>query len=200
MNLSKLFSAFSGKLDEKIFIDGFASTPLPSYHISAFERFFWLCVLVGCFMGLSSLAKGQSQYGSDLRRYYTVTVANTPKQKLINREDLSRKVLKTAKTFRCGLKYQITKEGVYSPAHGFEIVFTPADNWLSFGSGESYTVSSYEIFKSHETNSKILMSCSLGVFQFYKKNGEIYRMVFVSNDLKEKYILSNDIVLFDWKY
>ncbi len=198
MNLSKLFSAFSGKLDEKIFIDGFASTPLPSYHISAFERFFWLCVLVGCFMGLSSLAKGQ---GEDLRRSYSVQVNNTvTSKKAVQREDMVRKTLNAAKTFRCELKYQITKDGVYSPKHGTEVIFTPADNWLSFGSGESYMISSYEIYKSHETDFKILLSCSMGVFTFYKKDGAIYRMVFTSNDLKEKYILSNEIVNFDWKY
>ena len=184
------------KSESKITINGYSATPLiPSYPLTFWERAIGATICILCLHGLWNMAHAQE----DLRRSYTVTVANTTTKKTINREDLSRKVLKAAKTFRCGLKYQITKEGVYSPAHGFEIVFTPADNWLSFGSGKSYMVSSYEIFKSHETNEKVLMSCSLGVFTFFKKNGEIYRMIYASNDLKEKYILSNDLVPISWK-
>ncbi len=189
------------KSESKTFINGYSATPLiPSYPLTFWERAIGVTICLLCLHGLWNMAHAQ---GEDLRRSNFITVANVaPTSKVIAREDMTRKTLVPAKAFHCILKHRITENMVESPTKGFDVIFSIVEKMLSFDSHLSDTVSSYEIAKSHvnEKKGKILMSCTMGTFQFFKKNGEIYRMIYQSYDLKEKYILSNEIVNFNWEY
>lgn len=194
---------FFNKKSEKIIVNGYASTPLVlCYPLSFSERVIGAIICILCLSGLWNMAHAQRSLGEDLRRTYSVLVENTPTtSKPVAREDMTRKTLVPAKAFHCILKHRITENMVESPTKGFDAIFSTIDKMLSFDSHLSDTVSSYEIFKSNvnEKKGKTLMSCSLGTFQFFKRDGKIYRMIYQSYDLKEKYILSNEIVPISWK-